>query len=119
MNKNVKGAIAGAIALILIGGGIYFGVQASKKGAQCPFCKKYFPHGDIMGHKLKCSKNETDLDLTPKPGSKTKPAEEKPETKPEGKGNKNGEAEKPAETKPKNSDGEGKKPAEQGDGEKE
>ncbi len=65
MNKNVKGAIAGAVALILIGGGIYFGVQASKKGAQCPFCKKYFPHGDIMGHKLKCPKNDTDL--TPKP----------------------------------------------------
>jgi len=94
-------------------------LEAAKKGAQCPFCKKYFPHGDIMGHKLKCSKNDTDLDLTPKPGSKTKPAEEKPETKPEGKGNKNGEAEKPAETKPKNSDGEGKKPAGQGDGEKE
>jgi hypothetical protein len=65
MNKNVKGAIAGAVALILIGGGVYFGVQAAKKGAQCPFCKKYFPHGDIMGHKLKCPKNDTDL--TPKP----------------------------------------------------
>ena len=64
-NKNVKGAIAGAVALILIGGGVYFGVQAAKKGAQCPFCKKYFPHGDIMGHKLKCPKNDTDL--TPKP----------------------------------------------------
>jgi hypothetical protein len=40
-------------------------VQSAKKGAQCPFCKKYFPHGDIMGHKLKCPKNDTDL--TPKP----------------------------------------------------
>ena len=65
MNKNVKGAIAGAVALILIGGGVYFGVQASKKGAQCPFCKKYFPHGDMMGHKLTCTKNNTNL--TPKP----------------------------------------------------
>ena len=65
MNKNVKGAIAGAVALILIGGGVYFGVQAAKKGAQCPFCKKYFPHGDMMGHKFKCPKNKTDL--TPKP----------------------------------------------------
>ena len=65
MNKNVKGAIAGVVALILIGGGIYFMAQSSKKGAQCPFCKKYFPHGDMMGHKLKCPKNDTDL--TPKP----------------------------------------------------
>ena len=65
MNKNVKGAIAGAVALVLIGGGIYFGVQASKKGAQCPFCKKYFPHGQIMGHKVTCPKNHTDQ--TPKP----------------------------------------------------
>jgi len=24
-------------------------LEAAKKGAQCPFCKKYFPHGDIMG----------------------------------------------------------------------
>jgi hypothetical protein len=65
MNKNVKGAIAGAVALILIAGGIFLGVQSAKKGAQCPFCKKNFPHGSIMGHKLKCPKNDTDL--TPKP----------------------------------------------------
>ena len=68
MNKNVKGAIAGAVALILIGGGIYFGVQSAKKGAQCPFCKKNFPHGQIMGHKVTCPKNKTDL--TPKPAFK-------------------------------------------------
>ena len=54
-----------------------------------------------------------------KSGELPEPTEEKPETKPEGKENKNGEAEKPTETKPKDSEGEGKKPAEQGDGEKE
>ena len=65
MNKNVKGAIAGAVALVLIVSGIYFMAQSAKKGEQCPFCKKYFPHGQIMGHKLTCKKNKTDL--TPKP----------------------------------------------------
>jgi len=65
MNKNVKGAIAGAVALVLIVSGIYFMAQSAKKGAQCPFCKKYFPHGQIMGHKVTCPKNDTDQ--TPKP----------------------------------------------------
>ena len=68
MNKNVKGAIAGALALVLIGGGIYFMAKEAKKGAQCPFCKEYFPHGDLMGHKFKCPKNDTDL--TPRPSYK-------------------------------------------------
>jgi|TARA_B100000959_G_C14721646_1_gene517190 hypothetical protein len=68
MDKNVKGVIAGAVALVLIGGGIYWGVQSAKKGARCPFCKEHFPHGDIMGHKFKCPKNDTDL--TPKPSYK-------------------------------------------------
>ena len=63
MNKNAKGAIAGAVALVLIGGGIYFGIQAKKKGGQCPFCKEHFPHGDIMGHKLTCPKNDTDMEF--------------------------------------------------------
>ena len=54
-----------------------------------------------------------------KNGELPKPAQEKPETEPENKENKNSEVEKPGETKPKDSEGEGKKPAEQGDGEKE
>ncbi len=65
MNKNVKGVVAGAVALVLIGGGIYWGVQSAKKGAQCPDCEEYFPHGEIMGHRLICKKNKTDQ--TPKP----------------------------------------------------
>ena len=50
---------------------------------------------------------------TAKNGELPKPAQEKPETNPE-----KSEAEKPAEAKPKDSEGEDKKPAEQGDGEK-
>ncbi|MDP7011572.1 MAG: hypothetical protein QF685_09350 [Verrucomicrobiota bacterium] len=61
MNKNVKGAIAGAVALVLIGGGIYFGVVSSKKGLQCPFCEEYFHSGDLMGHKLRCPKNDSNM----------------------------------------------------------
>ena len=34
-----------------------------QKGAQCPFCKEHFPHGDIMGHKLTCPKNDTDMEF--------------------------------------------------------
>ena len=51
-------------------------------------------------------------------GQLPEPAKEKPEANPEGKEKKNTEDDKPAETKPKDSEGEGKKPAEQGDGEK-
>ena len=54
-----------------------------------------------------------------KNGELPKPAQEKPETNPENKENEKSETEKPAETKPKDSEGEGKKPAKQGDGEKE
>ena len=54
-----------------------------------------------------------------KNGELPKPAQEKPETNPENKENQKSETEKPTETKPKDSEGEGKKPAEQGDGEKE
>jgi len=54
-----------------------------------------------------------------KNGELPNPTQEKPETEPENKENKNSEVEKPAETKPKDSEGEGKKPAEQGNGEKE
>ena len=54
-----------------------------------------------------------------KNGELPKPAQEKPETNPENKENQKSETEKPTETKPKDSESEGKKPAEQDDGEKE
>jgi YHS domain-containing protein len=53
-----------------------------------------------------------------KNGQLPKPAKEKPETEPENTEKNNSEIEKPAETKPKDSEGEGKTPAGQGGGEK-
>ena len=61
MNKNVKGAIAGAVALILIGGGGYFAFQAAKKGGECMHCGKSFPHGELMGHQVSCTKNDANM----------------------------------------------------------
>ena len=66
MNKNVKGAIAGAVALILIGGVFYFGFQAAKKGDKCMHCGKYFKHGQLMGHQLTCSENKTNMNFRQK-----------------------------------------------------
>ena len=70
MDKKLKTTITFAVAAILIGGGIFFGVSQAKKGAKCPFCGKNFPHTDIMGHKLICPENDTDL--TPRSGNQVK-----------------------------------------------
>ena len=66
MNKNVKGAIAGGVALILIVWGVYFGFKAAKKGDKCMHCGKYFNHGLLMGHQLTCSENKTNMNFRQK-----------------------------------------------------
>jgi hypothetical protein len=67
MDKKLKTTIASVLAVLFVGGGIFFGITQAKKGAKCPFCGKYFPHGEIMGHKLRCPENDTDL--TPRSGT--------------------------------------------------
>jgi len=68
--KSLKTTITVLITIALIGGGVYFGVSQAKKGAKCPFCGKYYPHANIMGHKLRCPQNDTDL--TPRKGDEAK-----------------------------------------------
>ncbi len=68
--KSLKTTITVIIAIALVGGGVYFGISQAKKGAMCPFCGKYFPHANIMGHKLRCPQNNTDL--TPRSGDQAK-----------------------------------------------
>lgn len=70
MDKKLQTTIAVSLAVLLVGGGIFFGIQQAKKGAKCPFCGKYYPHGEIMGHKLRCPENDTIL--TPRPGKEAK-----------------------------------------------
>jgi hypothetical protein len=67
MDKKLQTTIAAVLTVLLVGGGIFFGITQAKKGAKCPFCGKYFPHGEIMGHKLRCPENDTDL--TPRSGT--------------------------------------------------
>ena len=67
MDKKLQTTIAAVLTVLLVGGGIFFGSTQAKKGAKCPFCGKYFPHGEIMGHKLRCPENDTDL--TPRSGT--------------------------------------------------
>ena len=67
MDKKLQTTITVVLAVLLVGGGIFFGITQAKKGAKCPFCCKYFPHGEIMGHKLRCTENDTDL--TPRSGA--------------------------------------------------
>lgn len=66
MSKNVQFAIAGTLALIMIVGGVLFARKNSQEGATCPFCGNNYPHAEMMGHKLRCPENDTDL--TPRPG---------------------------------------------------
>ncbi len=67
MDKKLQTTITAVLGVLLVGGGIFFGITQAKKGAKCPFCGKYFPHGEIMGHKLRCPENDTDL--TPRSGA--------------------------------------------------
>ena len=72
MDKKLQTTITVVLAVLLVGGGIFFGISQAKKGAKCPFCGKYFPHGEIMGNKLRCPENDTDL--TPRSGTDASPA---------------------------------------------
>ena len=47
MDKKLQTTITVVLAVLLVGGGIFFGISQAKKGAKCPFCGKYFPHGEI------------------------------------------------------------------------
>ena len=35
--------------------------ENAKLGTNCPFCGEFFPHGEIMGHKITCTKNKQDM----------------------------------------------------------
>ena len=67
MDKKLQTTITVVLAVLLVGGGIFLWDYAGQKRAKCPFCGKYFPHGEIMGHKLRCPENDTDL--TPRSGA--------------------------------------------------
>ena len=49
MDKKLQTTITVVLAVLLVGGGIFFGITQAKKGAKCPFCGKYFPHGKSWG----------------------------------------------------------------------
>ena len=63
MDKNTKMAIAGVLALAIIGGGIWFMIKAQKDGTNCPYCVEPVKHSELLGHTTYCPKNTNDRRL--------------------------------------------------------
>ncbi len=61
MDKKLTTTIATVAAVVLVGVGIFFGVTSAKKGEKCRYCGKYYPHGEIMGHQIRCDKNKESM----------------------------------------------------------
>jgi len=63
MDKKLQTTIASVAAIILVGGGIFWGVKAAKAGEPCRYCGKRFPHGEIMGHQIRCDENTESMNF--------------------------------------------------------
>lgn len=61
MSKNVKFAITGSLAVLMLGGIIWFGINAKKAGSKCRFCGETFPHENISFHQVRCPKNNVNM----------------------------------------------------------
>mgnify|MGYP001316595570 CR=1 FL=1 len=59
MNKNVKFAITGTLAVLILGGIIWFGVSAKKSGTTCQYCGKEVSRENEFGHESRCKANKT------------------------------------------------------------
>ena len=63
MDKNMKMAIAGVLALGVVGVVIGFMMKAQKDGTTCPHCGEPVKHEDLLGHTTYCPKNKNDRRL--------------------------------------------------------
>ena len=63
MDKKMQTTIASVAAILLVGGGIFWGVKSAKKGEKCRYCGNYFPHGQIMGHQIRCDENDETMNF--------------------------------------------------------
>ena len=70
MNKNVKLAISGGLALFIVVGGFLLMRKFQQDGGQCQFCGKPLKHSELLGHENTCPKN--DSDRRPQSGSEGK-----------------------------------------------
>ena len=61
MSKNMKLAINGAVAVVLLGALIWFAWGKKTEGAVCVFCGKTFSHEHISFHQLSCDDNNVNM----------------------------------------------------------
>mgnify|MGYP001047680608 CR=1 FL=1 len=61
MSKNMKLAINGTVALLLLGALFWFAWGEKTKGVKCRFCGKTFSHKNISFHQLSCDKNDVNM----------------------------------------------------------
>ena len=48
MDKKLQTTITIVVAILLVAGGVFFGISQAKKGAKCPFCSsKAFCKSDL------------------------------------------------------------------------